>query len=89
MQFVYKAHTACDKHGYILGCVVMPGNIHDSIALDPLYETVTERFPEIKEFVADASHKTPWICKKIINDERVPVMPYKKPTGGKEFFKPY
>ena len=89
MQFAYEAHTACDEHGYILGCVVTPGNIHDSIAFDPLYDTVTEKFPEIKEIVADAAYKTPWICKKIVDDERIPVMPYKRPMGGKEFFRPY
>lgn len=33
-QFAYEAHTACDKHGYILETVVTPGNVHDSVAFD-------------------------------------------------------
>ena len=88
-QFAYEAHTACDEKGYVLGCVVTPGNIHDSVAFNPLYDIVTEKFPEIKEVVADAAYKTAWICKKIIDDDRIPVMPYKRPMGGKDFFRPY
>lgn len=88
-QFAYEAHTACDKHGYVLGCVVTPGNVHDSAAFNPLYDIITTKFLEIKEVVADAAYKTAWICKKIIDDSRIPVMPYKKPMGGKGFFRPY
>ena len=88
-QFAYEAHTACDKHGYILGCIVTPGNVHDSIAFDPLYDIVTDKFSEIKEIVADAAYKTPWICKRIIDDGRIPIMPYKRPMGNREFFRPH
>ena len=88
-QFAYEAHTACDKHGYVPGCVVTPGNVHDSVAFNPLYDIITTKFPEIKEVVADAAYKTAWICKKIIDDSRIPVMPYKRPMGGKGFFRPY
>lgn len=88
-QFAYEAHTACDENGYVLGCVVTPGNIHDSVAFNPLYDIVTEKFSEIKEVVADAAYKTAWICKKIIDDGRIPVMPYKRPMGGEGFFRPY
>jgi len=38
---------------------------------------------------ADAAYKTPWICKKIIDDKRNPSMPYKRPMSKKGFFKPY
>lgn len=88
-QFAYEAHTACDKRGYIMGCVVTPGNVHDSVAFDPLYDTITEKFPEIKKVVADVAYKTPWICKKIVDDERIPILPYKRPMGNKDFFRPY
>ena len=37
-QFAYEAHTACDKHGYILETVVTPGNVHDSVAFDDVWE---------------------------------------------------
>ena len=33
--------------------------------------------------------ETPWIAKKIIDDGRVPAMPYKRPMTKKGFFKKY
>ena len=36
--FAYTAQTACDKNGYILDVTVNPGNIHDSVAFDGLYD---------------------------------------------------
>ena len=87
--FAYTAQTACDKHGYILGVTVNPGNIHDSIAFDGLYEKLTDRFPEIETVVADAAYKTPWICKRITDDERYMSFPYKRPMGKKGFFRSY
>lgn len=38
--FAYTAHTACDKYGFILGCEVSPGNVHDSVMFDELYHNV-------------------------------------------------
>lgn len=37
-QFAYEAHTACDKHGFVLETVVTPGNVHDSVAFDEVYD---------------------------------------------------
>ena len=33
-QFAYEAHTACDKHGIVLGVEVTAGNVSDSVAWD-------------------------------------------------------
>ncbi len=85
----YSAQTACDKNGYIMGVTVNPGNMHDSVAFDGLYEQLVEKFPEIETIVADAGYKTPWICKRIIDDGRVPSMPYKRPMTKQGFFKKY
>jgi transposase len=88
--FAYEAHTACDRHGFILGVEVTPGNMHDSIAFDKVYEQVTALYPEVKVIVADAAYKTPWICKRIIDDKRVPSMPYIQPKtadGNHEWWK--
>jgi len=81
--FAYTAQTVCDKHNYILGVTVNPGNIHDSTAFDEVYDKVTARFPQINVITADAAYKTPWICKKILDDERIPSMPYKRPMTKK------
>ena len=32
-----------------------------------------------------AGYKPPWICKKVIDDGRIPVLPYKMPMGNKGF----
>lgn len=87
--FAYTAQTACDKHGYVMDVTVNPGNVHDSVAFDGLYDRLTEHFPQIESVVMDAGYKTPWISKKVIDDGRTPVLPYKRPMGGKGFFRPY
>ncbi len=72
-----------------MGSIVTPWNVHDSITFDPLYDTVIEKFLEIKEEVVDSAYKTPWRCKKISDDERIPIMTYKRSMGGKDLFRPY
>ena len=77
-QFAYEAHTACDKNGFILEAIVTPGNVHDSVAFDDVYDKLVENFPEIETIVADSAYKTPHICKKIFGDGRVLSTAYKK-----------
>ena len=89
-QFAYEAHTACDAHGYILETVVTPGNVHDSVAFDDVYDELVKRFPEVETVVADSAYKTPHICKKIFEDGRVLSTAYKRPQtmkGGHEWQK--
>ena len=78
--FAYEAHTVCDKHNFVLDVTVTPGNVHDSVAFDTLYRRVTERFPQIQVVTMDAGYKTPWICKQIFDDGRIPSLPYKRPV---------
>ena len=78
-QFAYEAHTACDCNGFILETVVTPGNVHDSVAFDEVYDKVVERFPETETVVADSAYKTPHICKKVFDDGRVLSTAYKRP----------
>ena len=40
-QFAYEAHTACDDNGFVVETVVTPGNVHDSVAFDDVYDKVT------------------------------------------------
>ena len=63
--------------------------MHDSVAFDGLYDRLAEKNPEIKAVVADAGYKTPWISKRILDDGRIPVLPYKRPMSKKGFFPPY
>jgi hypothetical protein len=77
--FAYEAHTACDKHNFVLGVEVTPGNVHDSVAFDAVYDKVTKQFPKIETVVADAAYKTPHICKRVFDDKRVLSTAYKRP----------
>lgn len=86
---VYTTQTAYDKHGYIMDVTVNSGNVHDSIAFDELYDRLVQRFPEINACVMDAGYKTPWICKKVIDDGKIPIVPYKRPMETKGFLRPY
>ena len=89
-QYAYEAHTACDEKGFILETVVTPGNVHDSVAFDEVYDKVTERFPEVEAVITDTAYKTPHICKKVFDDGRVLSTGYKRPQtmkGGYEWWK--
>ena len=85
----YTAQTGCDKNGYVMDVTVNPGNVHDSVAFDGLYDRLTEKNPEIENIVADAGYKTPWISKRVLDDGRIPVLPYKRPMGKKGNYPPY
>ena len=82
--FAYEAHTACDKNGFILETVVTPGNVHDSVAFDDVYDSLVEKYPEIETIVADSAYKTPHICKKVFTDGRVLSTAYKRPMTKKD-----
>ena len=74
----------------LIDCVyVTAGNIHDSIAWDTLYDDVTARFPEAEFIAMDSAYKTPWIAKKILDDNRLPILPYTRKTGRKDRFRPW
>ena len=73
-QFAYEAHTACDKHGFVLGVEVTSGNVSDSVAWDAVYDKVTDRFPEVKFVTMDAGYKTRGLP-KVIEDSRIPILP--------------
>lgn len=87
--FAYTAHVACDEHNFVLGCEVTPGNVHDSTVFDTVYEDVVDRFEEVETVTVDAGYKTPWICKKVLDDGREISAPYKRPMTKEGYFKRY
>ena len=60
-----------------------PGNIHDSVVFDTVYDKVTEQFSETEVVVADAAYKTPHICKKVFEDGGVLSTACKRPQTMK------
>lgn len=87
--FAYVANTACDRHNFILDFDLASGNTHDSKMFDGVYARLIEKFPEIQTVAVDAGYKTPWIMKQIIDSEKVPAVPYKRPMTKNGFFKKY
>lgn len=88
-QLAYEAHTACDRHGMVLDVVVTAGNVHDSVAWDSLYDSVTGKFDSIEFVTMDSAYKTPWIAKKILDDDRIPILPYTRYKGNRDCYKPW
>ena len=82
--FAYEAHTVCDKRGYVLETEVTPGNVHDSVAFDTVFNRLIEHYPEVQIVTADACYKTPWICKQVFDSGRIPSLPYKRPMTKKD-----
>jgi transposase len=89
IQFAYTAHTVCDKHNFVLGVEVAPGNVHDSVMFDKVYKNVLAKFPEIEMIGIDSGYKTPWIMKQVFDSGRLPATPYKRPMTKEGFFKKY
>lgn len=85
--FAYVSQTACDKHGWVLGYTVHRGNEHDSRNFLGIYKKITALGSNI--IVADAAYKTPAIARLIIEDNKTPVFPYKRPYTKDGFFRKY
>lgn len=75
--FAYSIETACDKHGWVLGFTVHPGNEHDSRTFKGIDDKIKN--PELNTVIADAGYKTPAIAKLLLDDEVQPLFPCKRP----------
>lgn len=85
--FAYAVETACDKHGWILGYTVSPGNLHDSRTFKGLYDKIKDI--GIETLIADSGYQTPAIAKLLLDDGIKPLFPYKRPMTKQGFFKKY
>lgn len=83
-HFAHSCHTACDRHGFVLGMIVTPGNVHDSAASPSLLQTFTKHFG--KSF-ADAAYKTILIAHHLREQDILAVFPYTRPGGVKGMLK--
>lgn len=77
----------CDKHGWIVGYTVHPGNEHDSRTWKPLYDKLKDL--DMEMMVLDAGYKTPAITRELLKDGIQPLFPYKRPMTKDGFFKKY
>lgn len=54
-----------------------------------MYEKLKNKYSGIKNIVVDAGYKIPAIAKLLIDDNIIPIMPYKRPMTKYGFFKKY
>lgn len=83
--FAYTHNTCSDKNGFVIAKITTPGNVHDSTSFHELREEVMklEEAKNITFEVLDAGYKTPAITREIIEDKKVPLLPYTRPKGQK------
>lgn len=92
-QFAYVDQVCCDKHGWILGFDVNPGNVHDSKAFLPFFENKLLKFnPYI--VCADAGYANGTIAHFVQSHNCNLLVPYTRPKGkdsdfGKQNFDYY
>ena len=86
--FAYSHQTFCDKNGFVICTLCVPGNVHDSVSFFPAYQVMSEKFKDqIKNICLDAGYVTPAICKTILEQKQKMYAPYKRPMTKKGFFK--
>lgn len=56
VEFAYTSHVACDENNFVLACEVTPGNVHDSMVFDAVYEDVIASFEEVETVAVDAGY---------------------------------
>ena len=83
--FAYSIQAVCDRHGWMLGYSVHPGNENDSRTFPAIYEKIKRLNPDM--IVMDAGYKTPAIAKQILDDKINPLMAYKRPQTKRGFFR--
>lgn len=88
--FAYSHQTFCDKNGFVLTSICVPGNVHDSVSFFEAYHVLSNKFKEdIKNICLDAGYITPAICKTVLENNQKIYVPYKRPMTKKGFFKKY
>lgn len=86
-QFAYSFHAAADRNGFVLGTIVTPGNIHDSLIFEPLLEKVIDKHGKPEAVAADAGYKTPAIAQYIFENDMTPALPYTSPRTKEGYMK--
>lgn len=86
-QFAYSFHAAADRNGFVLGAIVTPGNVHDSVVFEPLLEKVIEKHEKPEAVAADAGYKTSPIAQYVFENDMTPVLPYTRPRTKEGYLK--
>lgn len=84
-NFSYNAHTACDKQGFIINTVLKPSNIHDSKVFKAVYQPLIPNMPQLATVSIDSGYHSGPLIKMICDYKHLPLLPYKRPMGSKNF----
>lgn len=83
--FAYSNQAFSDGNGFVVACSTNPGNMHDSVAFDKVYEELIEEYgDEIENVCLDSGYNTPAICKKIKDSKKEALMLYSRQKGKKD-----
>ena len=83
--FAYTHQAFSDENGFVIACTTNPGNMHDSVAFDEVYDKLLEDNEEkIENVCLDSGYNTPAICKKIEDSGKEALMPYSRQKGRKD-----
>jgi transposase len=80
-------NAASDRNGFVLGAIVTPGNIHDSVIFEPLLEKVIDKHGKPEAVAADAGYKTPPIAQFVFENDMTPALPYTRPRTKDGYMK--
>ena len=83
--FAYNAQVDCYKHGWALDFTVEADNIHDSQFFPALLAKLEPFSPEF--IIADSGYKTPSVSKFLLENWIIPVFPYTRPRGRRDFLR--
>lgn len=84
-QFAYVDQVACDRHGWVLGFDVNPGNKHDSKAFLPFFEEQLLKFkPQV--VCGDTAYNNTSIARFTEENNVQLLAPYVSPRGGRDPF---
>jgi hypothetical protein len=53
VEFAYTTHVACDENNFVLACETAPGNVHDSVVFDAVYDAAVRILPEADAVAVD------------------------------------
>lgn len=78
--FMYQDHRmVCGKHNFIVGTIVLPGNIHDAKALEALIEQVEDKGGKnFSKIALDSGYNSLEIMHTLKQKEKISVIAYRR-----------
>lgn len=83
--FAYNVNAACDRRGYVMAMSLDAGNVHDSVAFDPLKDDIDHIHGEdVETLVMDTGYSTAPICHRVHKDGQEAIVPAKRTAAKRK-----